>query len=366
MIIFGSPGRYIQGPGTLDRIGEEIGRLGKSAVLVADDVVDGIVGGRVAASCDAAGVALGRLTFGGEITPGEIDRLFGALGGERPDVVIAAGGGKCIDAGKGLAARLGAEVASLPTIASNDAPTSHVYVLYDEDHRLLRVDKLPRNPALVLVDTAVIVRAPRVLFLAGIGDALVKSFEAAQCARGGGRNIFGGRPPQAGLVLADACYRCLRDHAAAALAAVDRNETDEAVERVVEATVLWSGLAFENGGLSIVHSMTRGLSAVPAVAGALHGLQVAYALLVQFLLEGRDPAFMEDHLAFYRALGLPCGLADLGLAAPTDDDYAVIAALTLQAPHARNFERELAAEDLVRAMRALDGGQAPWSGFRPS
>ena len=61
MIIFGSPGRYIQGPGTLDRIGEEVGRLGKSAVLVADAVVDGLVGGRVAAGCDAAGVALRKL-----------------------------------------------------------------------------------------------------------------------------------------------------------------------------------------------------------------------------------------------------------------------------------------------------------------
>ncbi|QQP91343.1 glycerol dehydrogenase [Skermanella sp. TT6] len=355
MIIFGSPGRYIQGPGTLDRIGEEVGRLGKSAVLVADAVVDGLVGGRVAAGCDAAGVTLRKLAFGGEITPGEIDRLHGALGGERPEVVIAAGGGKCIDAGKGLAARLGAEVASLPTVASNDAPTSHVYVLYDEDHRLLRVDRLPRNPALVLVDTAVIVRAPRILFLAGIGDALVKSFEAAQCALSGGRNIFGSRPPQVGLVLADACYRCLRDHAAPALAAVDRGEPDEAVERVVEATVLWSGLAFENGGLSIVHSMTRGLSAVPALAGSLHGLQVAYALLVQCLLEERDPAFMDDLLAFYRGTGLPCGLADLGLEAPSDADYALIAELTLQAPHARNFDRDTAPGDLVRAMRFLDG-----------
>lgn len=358
MIIFGSPGRYIQGPGTLDRIGEEVGRLGKSAVLVADTVVDRLVGGRVAVSCDAAGVTLRKLAFGGEITPGEIDRLHRALGGERPEVVIAAGGGKCIDAGKGLAALLGAEVASLPTIASNDAPTSHVYVLYDEDHRLLRVDRLPRNPALVLVDTAVIVQAPRILFLAGIGDALVKSFEAAQCAGSGGRNIFGSRPPQAGLVLADACYRCLRDHAAPALAAVDRGEADEAVERVVEATVLWSGLAFENGGLSIVHSMTRGLSAVPSLAGALHGLQVAYALLVQCLLEDRDPAFMDDLLAFYRGIGLPRGLADLGLETPTDADYALIAELTLQAPHARNFDRDLAPEDLVRAMRFLDGRES--------
>ena len=74
MIIFGSPGRYIQGPGILDRIGEEVGRLGKSAVLVADTVVDRLVGGRVAASCDAAGVTLRNLSFGGEITPGEIDR----------------------------------------------------------------------------------------------------------------------------------------------------------------------------------------------------------------------------------------------------------------------------------------------------
>jgi glycerol dehydrogenase len=354
MIIFGSPGRYVQGPGVLDCIGAEIGKLGRSAVLVADPMVEGLIGARVHESCQAAGVAVQTLSFGGEITPGEIDRLVSSLGSSRPEVVIAAGGGKCIDAGKGVADRLGAEVASLPTIASNDAPTSHVYVLYDEEHRLLRVDRLPRNPALVLVDTAIIAKAPRILFLAGIGDALVKSFEAAQCAGSDGRNIFGSRPPTAGLILADACYRCLREHAAAALVAVERKETTEALERVVEATVLWSGLGFENGGLSIVHSMTRGLSAVPAVAGALHGLQVAYALLVQFLLEGRDAGFMDEQLAFYREIGLPTTLADLGLPHPTESDYALIAELTLQAPHARNFQRNVGAEELAQAMRRLE------------
>ena len=73
-----------------------------------------------------------------------------------------------------------------------------------------------------------------------------------------------------------------------------------------------SGLVFESGGLSISHGMTRGLSAVPGVASALHGHQVAYGLLVQLELERRDAGFMQDMRAFHRSAGLPLKLVELG------------------------------------------------------
>ena len=227
--------------------------------------------------------------------------------------MAAAGGGKCIDVGKALGGRLGARIATIPTAASNDAPTSHVYVLYDANHRLLRVEKLSRNPDLVLVDVDVIAQAPAHLLVAGIGDALVKKYEVEQCAGTGGRNVFGSAPSQAALALARGCYDILRADAADALAAVRERKANAALERIVEACVLMSGLSFESGGLCIAHAMTRGLSAVPPLAHALHGYQVAYGLTVQLVLERRDAAFLDDHAAFCTETGLPLSLARLGL-----------------------------------------------------
>src|SRR6185436_18711321 len=152
--------------------------------------------------------------------PPEVDRLEREVGSFRPAIVVAAGGGKCLDTGKALAKRLGARVATVPTIASNDSPTSHVFVLYDEHHRLLRVEKLDRNPDLVLVDLDVIAQAPAHLLLAGVGDAIVKRFEVEQCVKVQGRNVFGSSPSITALAMARGCYDVLRADAAAALVAV--------------------------------------------------------------------------------------------------------------------------------------------------
>ncbi len=359
MIIFGSPGRYVQGPDVLDRAGTEFSALGGATLLLIDPALPASLGARLRQSCAEAGVDLSVVEFGGECSPDEIDRLERAAQGFRPAVVAAAGGGKCLDSGKALGGRLGARVAMIPTIASNDSPTSHIYVLYDADHRLLRVERLARNPDLVLVDTGVIACAPAHLLAAGIGDALVKRYEVEQCVgAAAGRNVFGSSPSIAALALARSCHDILRADAVAALAAVRAQVPDAALERIVEACVLMSGLSFESGGLSIAHAMTRGLSAVKAVARSLHGFQVAYGVTVQLVLEGRDDAYMADHAAFCREVGLPLSLAALGLPAPQDSELTTIADLTLAAPHLQNFARPIARDEFIAAMREVEARYA--------
>ena len=293
------------------------------------------------------------MEFGGEITYAEVARMERACAVTRPDVVIAAGGGKAIDATKLLGRGLGARVVTVPTIASNDAPTSHIIVVYDEAHKLVGVERLPSNPDLVLVDTAVIVRAPASLLAAGIGDAIVKRFEVEQCVGAGGPNMFGGRSPTTAVALARACYDEVRSNAAGAMKALEAGAPDDAFERVVEACVLMSGLAFESGGLSICHGLTRGLSAVRGPAEALHGHQVAYGLLVQFALERRERAFVDDVRGFYHEVGLPVSLTALGFTEGSNE-IALIAELSAQAAHMKNFDHPLAADDFVRAIESVE------------
>lgn len=359
MIVYGSPARYVQGRGVLGRAGAELAAFGKSAVLLVDPLIRDPIGAALEQSCKAAAMNVVTIDFGGECGPPEVDRLERAVGAFRPELVVTAGGGKCLDTGKALAKRIGARVATVPTIASNDSPTSHVYVLYDENHRLLRVERLDRNPDLVLVDLDVIASAPAPLLLAGIGDAFVKRFEVEQAVKTNGVNVFGSSPSIAALAMARACDDVLRADAAAALAAVSgKNADSPALARVVEACVLMSGLSFESGGLCIAHAMTRGLSAVKATAHAMHGYQVAYGVTVQLALEGRDAAFMAGHAAFFRAIGLPLTLAALGLRDPSPEDLGTIADLTLAAPHMRNFERAVARDEMIGTMRRLEAEYA--------
>lgn len=353
--VFGSPGRYVQGPGAIEVVGEHAARLGRNALLVADHVVMDRVGHRLATHCAQAGVATRRCRFEGALTPELVQRLAAEVGNDHPDLIIAAGGGRSMDAGKALADRFNVAIITVPTAASNDAPTSKNYVLYDEAHRLLAVRHLPYSPSSVIADTVLIAEAPPAMLLAGIGDAVSKAFEAEQCARTpAGRNMFGTRPLLSGAVLARACLDVLMADARAALDAAGTGVPTPAFERVVEATILMSGLGFESGGLSIAHALTRGLSALRAASDAPHGLQVAVGLLVQLELERRADTARLDLETLYRHIGLPLSLADLGLPDATDAELRNAAELSLAAPHVRNFERALDADALVAAMRAVE------------
>ena len=354
MIVFGAPRRYVQGPGVLKTIGRELAAIGKSAVLLADARVMGICAQTIKDSANAAGVDLRVLPFGGEITYVEIERLIAEIGAEKPDVVVSAGGGKTIDTGKMVARGTDAAFVSVPTIASNDSPTSHIAVIYDADHKLVGVEENKGNPELVMVDTEVIIKAPLHLLSAGVGDALVKVFEVEQCINAGGKNVFGATSPLTALALARACYDTVRQNLDAAYSAHAEGVPNAAFEALVEASVLMSGLAFESGGLSVSHGMTRGLSAVPGIANALHGHQVAYGLLVQLELERRDEAFMKDMREFYSAAHLPLKLADLGADKTSNSMVTTIANTSALAVHMKKFTREITANDIAQAINRIE------------
>ena len=353
-LMFGAPGRYIQGPGVISQIGASVAQCGRSAVVVSDSFVIDLVRSPVALSCKEANIEVAFLPFDGEVTEAGIEKLKASFANGQADVVIGAGGGKGIDAGKALAHARGSALVTLPTVASNDAPTSKNYVVYDDHHQLVHVGHLPASPRYVLVDTALIAKAPRQFLAMGIADALTKNFEAEQCLKAGGVNMFGARPSLAGVALARECYRIIRADSEAALAVAGSGQPNAAFERVVEAALLMSGLGFESGGLSIAHAMTRGLSRVAGPREAVHGWQVAYGLLVQLVLERRDETFLTDFLAFYDMVGLPKSLAALGAPNPSDETLRQIAEPTLAAAHARNFERQLNTDEMIAAMKALE------------
>jgi glycerol dehydrogenase len=350
MRAFGSPRLYLQGPGLLDRAAEAVSAIGERPFAVVDPIVLERLGNRLAAALPGATLA----RFAGEITAAEIDRLAAEARVAAPGVIVGIGGGKAIDTAKGVSQLLGLPIAVIPTAASNDAPTSRLIVVYDDNHRIAELRRLGANPDLVLVDTAIVAAAPRRLLAAGIGDAMSKAFEARACADAGGLNFFGGSPPLAALALADACLATLWRDAAAAMEAAGTGQPNAALENVVEAAVLLSGLGFEAGGLSLAHALTRGFTAHPATSGAMHGEMVAYGTIVQLVHEGRPAAECAELARFAASLGLPVTLGALGLASPSAIDLDTIIAPTLAAPHIRHVRTPIDAAILARCFATAD------------
>jgi glycerol dehydrogenase len=356
-LVFGSPGRYVQGEGVIGSIGYWLVEHARSALIVCDAGVRQIVESQVGASCEEHNVRCVWTEFGGELTSAAVDALVNDASRHDFDIVVAIGGGKTLDAGKALSHVTARPLVTVPTIASNDSPTSKNYVLYDEHHQLAEVRHMPRSAVLVLVDTTVLARAPRAFLVAGIGDAVSKYFEASQCMRAQGKNLFGARPSYAGYALAQACYEAIREHAETALSQVQTNGVTASYDRLIEAVILLSGLGFESGGLSIAHAMTRGLSRLDGDRPSPHGHQVAYGLLVQLHLEQRPAAFIDDIVDFFTRIGLPTrllGTSGLGAQSMDRTTLEQIAEYTMRAPHIANFERRVDANDLIAAMLAVE------------
>ena len=352
----GFPGRYIQGPQALTCLSGLLHELGLQKPVV---IVDAIVGEKILPDTMSLlarhGFSTQKISFPGECTEKVISKLSKEATIHGPDVIIGLGGGKTIDAAKGVARDMGTAIIVCPTIASNDAPTSRLIVLYDEEHKVVGVDYLTRNPDAVVVDTEIIVQAPVRFFAAGIGDAISKRFEAHQCNTSNGLNSFGSPPLHTALMMADMAYATLAKFGHTAYRSVAEQRLNADVERVIEATVLLSGIGFESGGLSLAHALIRGLTAVPTMAGQLHGELVGFGTLVQVLVENRPQAEIDELVDLLCAVNLPVSFAQLGQA---DDlsaaDLNVIVKATMEAAYTRNMNPPLTADRLAKCLVEAD------------
>ena len=345
--IFGGPTRYVQGPGAIGELGRLTQELCDYPVIVVDADVLPFVEEALRDCYSGAKSAI--VPFSGEVTLTAIDRLITQIPAAG-DCIIGIGGGKGLDAAKGVALKSDRPFIAVPSIASNDSPTGRSLAVYDADHVLVAIKTIPLSPLLVLADTALIAKAPSRFLKAGMGDALAKKFEAERAVADGASNFFGTRQLITPLAIADACYRTLREHGPAAMAAADRHEPDEAFEAIVEANILMAGLSFENGGLSYAHAVVRGLVKARGVSRAPHGDHVAYATLVQLAIEERDDAFIAEIMEFNRSVGHPASIVDKGMDDATETEIAEIARLTTIGPKGG---RIVVAVDQARIVAAI-------------
>ncbi len=310
--IFGAPGRYVQGAGAVYELGEHVAPLGKSVLVTGGKT--GLLATREGRekSFGRCGIHQTEILFSGEASDTEIARLVKQGRTCGCDVIMASGGGKVIDAVKAAAEDLGLPAVIVPTIASNDAPCSALTVVYNEDGTFNRLRPLIKSPALVLVDTQIIADAPVRQLVSGMGDALATWFEADACSKSDALNNFGGHISQTALSLAKLCLDTLLTCGADAKSACSAHTVTPALERVVEANTLLSGLGFESGGVAVAHALSESFSVIEEMHAFSHGEKVAFGLLVHLILEKRPDDVLREIAGFCIDVGLPVTLGDLG------------------------------------------------------
>lgn len=309
--IFTSPGKYIQGKGTLKELGKYIDDLGENVLVICDQFVLENFSSQIELGLKDKSFKLEK--FNGECTKNEINRIKDLTQAEKIDVVIGVGGGKTLDTAKSVSYYADLPVVIVPTIAATDAPCSALAVIYSNEGVFEEYLFLPFNPEIVIVDTEVVAQAPVKFLIAGMGDALATYFEAYACSLTRANNIAGGTQTAAALELAKLCYDTILDYGVSAKKAVEAGVVTEAVERIVEANTLLSGLGFESGGLAAAHAIHNGLTVLEETHNKTHGEKVAFSTIVQLVLENREPKEIKDIIAFCKEVGLPTTLVELGI-----------------------------------------------------
>jgi glycerol dehydrogenase len=318
---FISPSKYVQGEGELKNLGYFVKNFGRYALLVASKSGYERVKGALNETAEKFDVSFVMTDFCGECSKSEISRLGTLAQKNSCDCIIGLGGGKAIDTAKCV----GKPLIIVPTNAATDAPTSHLAVIYNQDGVIEDYAFFQKNPDVILIDTDVIAKSPVRLLVSGMGDALSTFFEARSCEKSFG-DVFAGypcgaremacppaKPTKTAMALAELCFKTLLADGLKAKQACELHIVTPALENIVEANTLLSGLGFENGGLSAAHAIHDGLTAIPEAHMYYHGEKVAFGTICQLVLENAPKEEIETVIKFFLEVGLPVCLEDIGI-----------------------------------------------------
>lgn len=353
--VAGTPNAYIHEAGLLDRAGEWIARFGRRVLIVTGTKSWEAAGSRLTASLERAGVAYETVRYGGECTYGEADRLKAYVKTDT-ELIVGVGAGKVIDTAKKLSNDTHRPLVTVPTLAATCAPVTNLSIMYTDEGVYIDFPVFYRNTLLTLVDTEVIAAAPPRYLAAGIGDTIAKWYESKACSTGKPRNL----PTIGGVQTAKLIFDILLADSRQALEDAKARRSTPELQRVIDAVILFSGMV---GGLgedhfrsAAAHAVHNGLTTLPEMHAAYHGEKVAYGILVQLALEGRPEEELRELIAFYRDIGLPVKLRDMGLDRPlTDREQEELIRVSLsQEGTMANMPFPVTGESLAAAIRQVE------------
>ena len=230
------------------------------------------------------------------------------------DGIIAAGGGKVLDAGKLIADLLGINCITVPLSASTCAGWTALSNIYTPDGKFIKDVTLKKCPNLLIFDHGIVRAAPPRTLASGIADAVAKWYESSLTSSTS-KDGFVQQAVQMARVLRDQLF--LNGFKAF------NDPLSNSWETVAEGCALTAGIIGGLGGprcrTAAAHPIHNGLTQLAYKNKPLHGELVGFGLLVQLHLEEKNsnsqlPKQAQLQLIdFFKKLNIPISIDSICL-----------------------------------------------------
>ena len=251
--------------------------------------------------------------YGKEASYANIDRLAAVEQISRADLILAVGGGKCLDVAKVVGDKLGKPVFTVASIASTCAAVTRIAVLHNDDGSFREVYRLTNPPVHCFIDPEIIVNAPARYFWAGMGDTMAKHVECVFSSK----NDVLDFESALGRTISVLCYDPILEKGEKAYDDVKNHVVSGEVEDVIKSIIIATGAVSlsvnPDYNSALAHALYYGLTVREwMVQKHLHGEIVSYGTLAQLLIDGQMEELRKVY-DFNKAVKLPVCLKDLDL-----------------------------------------------------
>jgi glycerol dehydrogenase len=349
------PAKYVRQMEILKELGAYIKEFGDKALFIGGKTALSITEPILMESVGRYGIeSEGTIWYGGECSWKNIERLIGVVHEHNPTVLVAVGGGKAIDTVKAVAFAVKLPIIAIPTIAATCAAATPISIIYDDEGTFIEISHRSKAPDLVLVDSEVIRKASYRFLSAGIGDTLAKWFESSASVQKTQPTALN----RSAVRLAEEIYHLLLEKGPSAIEAIKQGKVDQSVNDVIDSIILISGSVSGYGGddcrTAAAHAIYSGLTIFPEVHETYHGEIVAFGILAQLVMEGKNEELIRKLISFYQQVHLPYTLEDMGIPTLSQDEWNRLGQVTVGIEDMKNMPFEVTPDMVVRAIQGAD------------